>query len=103
MAKRDYSCEIMALSVLTALSALSHFWYIMIVICVGIALAGAGFLLSRIYLRARTVMLMYLYSPARGENTRPEAEVPIDVPQGPNRPWPLHSSQLFAIRHGGKS
>jgi hypothetical protein len=41
---RDYSCEIMAVIVLTVLSALSHFWYILIALSIlaGLAVLGSG-------------------------------------------------------------
>jgi hypothetical protein len=70
-AKRDYSCEIMALVVLTALSALSHFWYIMIAICVVAALIGAGFLLSRIFILAKRELLARLLNLASCKNAIP--------------------------------
>jgi hypothetical protein len=70
-AKRDYSCETMALVVLVALSALSHFWYIMIAICVVAALIGAGFLLSRILILAQRELLARLLNPASRKNAIP--------------------------------
>jgi len=51
-ARNDYSSEIIALIVLIVFSALSHFWYVLIAICVGAALIGMGFLFTRIILRA---------------------------------------------------
>jgi hypothetical protein len=36
--KGDYSCEIMSFPVLAILSALSHFWFIIIAICIGMLL-----------------------------------------------------------------
>ena len=51
-ARHDYSSEIMALVVLVVLSVLSHFWYVLIAICVGAALIGMGYLFARIILRA---------------------------------------------------
>jgi len=53
-ARHDYSSEIMALIVLTVLSALSHFWYALILICVA-ALIGMGYLFMRIILCATVV------------------------------------------------
>jgi hypothetical protein len=38
LAGKDYSCEIIAFIVLAILSALSHFWYILIVFCLVIVL-----------------------------------------------------------------
>ena len=51
-ARHDYSAEIMALVVLVVLSVLSHFWYVLIAICVGAALIGMVYLFARIILRA---------------------------------------------------
>jgi hypothetical protein len=51
-ARHDYSSEIMALVVLVVLSVLSHFWYVLIGICVGATLGGSGYLFARIILRA---------------------------------------------------
>ena len=51
----DYSSEVMALIVLIVLSALSHFWYVLIAICVGAALIGICFFFARIILRATMV------------------------------------------------
>ena len=45
--KVDFSCEIISLIVLSILSALSHFWYILIAICMGITFWGAITLLIR--------------------------------------------------------
>jgi hypothetical protein len=82
MTQHDYSCEILALIVLTILSALSHFWYIMIAVCVVMAIGGAAFLLSRIFLRAKREMLARLLNPANQANTGPAAEVPVDIARG---------------------
>jgi hypothetical protein len=54
-ARRDYSSEIMALIVLIVLSALSHFWYVLIAMCVGAALIGICFFFAKIILRATMV------------------------------------------------
>ena len=54
-ARHDYSSEIVALFVLIVLSALSHFWYVLIAICLGAALIGMGYLFTRIILRATLV------------------------------------------------
>ncbi len=51
-ARHGYSSEIMALVVLIVLSVLSHFWYVLIAICVGVILIAAGYLCTRIILRA---------------------------------------------------
>ena len=54
-ARHDYSSEIIGLIVLVVLSVLSHFWYVLIAICVGAAFIGMGFLFTRIILRATMV------------------------------------------------
>jgi hypothetical protein len=51
----DYSSEIVALIVLTVLSALSHFWYVLIAICLGAALIGICSFFAKILLRATMV------------------------------------------------
>ena len=53
--RNDYSSEIMSLIVLVVLSVLSHFWYVLIAICLGAALIGMGYLFTRIILRATLV------------------------------------------------
>jgi hypothetical protein len=45
--KSDYSCEILSFIVLAILSALSHFWYILLIFCAGIIFWGAVVLLGR--------------------------------------------------------
>ena len=50
--KRDYSCEAMSLVVLVILSALSHFWYVVIALGIGIAVWGAVTLLGQVLLSA---------------------------------------------------
>ena len=45
----------MSLIVLVVLSVLSHFWYVLIAICLGAALIGMGYLFTRIILRATLV------------------------------------------------
>jgi hypothetical protein len=54
-ARHDYSSEIVALIVLIVLSALSHFWYVLIAICVGAALIGICFFFEKIIFRATIV------------------------------------------------
>jgi hypothetical protein len=46
--KSDYSCEILSFIVLAILSALSHFWYILLIFCVGIFFWGAVILLRQV-------------------------------------------------------
>ncbi len=44
----DFSCELLAFIVLVILSALSHFWYIVIAICIGVLFCGAIILLAQL-------------------------------------------------------
>jgi hypothetical protein len=46
--ERDYSCEIISFVVLVILSELSHFWYIMIAICIAVLFWGAIVLLGQL-------------------------------------------------------
>jgi len=78
---RDYSCEIMGVIVLAILSALSHFWYILIAIGILTGLAGVGLLVAIILIRIGRQLLARVLNPAPQE-ALPEAAVPRDV--GPN-------------------
>jgi hypothetical protein len=86
---RDYSCEIMGLIVLAILSALSHFWYIMIAICATATLAGAAFLISSIFLRLRRELLARLLSSARSKNAMPQANIPVGMTRGARPSMPV--------------
>ncbi len=44
----DYGCEILSFLVLVILSALSHFWYIVIAICAAFVFCGAIVLLGQV-------------------------------------------------------
>ena len=85
--RHDYSCEILALLVLTILSALSHFWYIMIGICIVMGFAGAAVLLSKIFLGAMSELGARISPSALREEMSPAAELSVDTAQGP-RPSP---------------
>jgi hypothetical protein len=77
--RRDYSCEIMGIIVLTVLSALSHFWYILIAICVVTGLTVTVFLVSRIFLRVGKGLLIHVFFPAPRKGTDPEVNVSVDI------------------------
>jgi hypothetical protein len=67
----DYGCEIISFVVLLVLSALSHFWYIMIVVC-----AGTAFWATSAVLRRAIVNRMVATAPEVGrqiERESPEA------------------------------
>jgi hypothetical protein len=87
--KRDYSCEIMGLIVLTILSALSHFWYIMFAICAAATLAGAGFLISSIFLRLQRELLARLLSPTHSQIARPQADMSVGISRGAGQSMPV--------------
>jgi len=48
--KRDYSCEILSFIVLVILSDLSHFWLIVIALCIGIVFWGAILIFGQLVL-----------------------------------------------------
>jgi hypothetical protein len=82
---RDYGCEILALVVLTALSALSHFWLIMIAICAAAAFAQAGVLLSRVFFYGRNKIEFHLIRAPRREDLSPEAGLSDGPPRAPGQ------------------
>ena len=88
-ARRDYSCEIIALAVLTVLSALSHFWYIMIAMCVVTAFVGTGFLLFKIIVLAKREMLARLLNPALHKNAMPKGEASVVFGRGARQSLPV--------------
>lgn len=73
--KHDYGCEIIGLVVLTVLSALSHFWYIMVGIGFLLALSVIGVLLSKVFLRINRETMARLHE----SRSRRQAHVYIDV------------------------
>jgi energy-coupling factor transporter transmembrane protein EcfT len=87
--RNNYSCEILGLVVLTILSALSHFWYIMIAAGIMMGFAGTGLLLSKIILRAKREMLARLLRPAHRQRTDTESEVPVDIARSASPSLPV--------------
>jgi hypothetical protein len=83
----DYGCEIMALVALMVLSALSHFWYIMIAICVAITLAGVSRMFCRMLVSARKKGLRRVVDPGSREAGM-QAEVFIKASPGPGPSLP---------------
>src|ERR1700688_3321303 len=75
-----YGCEIMALVALTILSALSHFWYILIAICIAAVLGGMSVAVFRMFVSARESRLRRNIA-SREIGT--EAQTFIDASQGP--------------------
>jgi len=86
---RDYSCEIMALFVLTVLSALSHFWYILIAMGAVAGLTAVGLLTATILIRVGRQLLARVLNPVPQQNSRPEAAISVDVGPGPRRSLPI--------------
>jgi hypothetical protein len=85
---KDYSCEIMSLIVLTVLSALSHFWYIMIAICAVMALAAAGFLICISLIRLRRQLLAHLLHSALSHNARHRSDLSVNISREANPSMP---------------
>lgn len=69
---RDYSCEIMAAIVLTVLSALSHFWYILIALSILAGLAVLGLAISAILIRVGRQLLARVLNPVPQQISRSE-------------------------------
>ena len=66
--KPDYSCEIIGLTVLTVLSAVSHFWYVMIAIGILGGVGAMGVVIYTVFLRAKREMLTRFFDPVRIEH-----------------------------------
>jgi hypothetical protein len=66
----DFSCELIGLIVLMALSAASHFWYVMIGMAMvgGLILLGIGLL--AVFVRAKREILARFLSPAHLEHAQ---------------------------------
>ena len=89
MEKKDYGSEIIALCALTVLSALSHFWFIMIAIAIGLCLAGLVTLASKIYLHARMVRESDLYSPPPVRLAKPSRKGILEAAHGSGASLPV--------------
>ena len=55
--KSDYSCEILSFFVLVILSALSHFWFIVIGICIAIIFCAAIAVLGQLVRSGASLLL----------------------------------------------
>ena len=93
ISKHDYGCEIMSFIVLFILSALSHFWYIMILICIGAAVWGTGALLARMFLHVKAASFLGPESRVDREN----ASWAIGMPNGVLAPHTPSSSPNIQI------
>ena len=76
---RDYGCEIMAVIILTVLSALSHFWYILIAIGVVAGLAGVGLLIATTLVRVGRRLVARILNPVPQQNSGSETAITVDV------------------------
>jgi hypothetical protein len=77
---RDFSCELIGLIVLTALSAVSHFWYVLIGVTflAALVLVSAGLYVA--FLRATREILKRFESPTPLEHAAPvEASIPTSL------------------------
>ena len=75
---RDFSCEIMGLIVLTILSALSHFWYIMVAVGILSGFAAVGLLLAIFLLRVARQLLDRVLNPVPPQNARAGTGITVD-------------------------
>lgn len=85
--KCDRSCELLAFIVLFILSALSHFWLIMIAISVGVAIGIAGAVLSRVFLYLMTKQFLKPVRRGGLQNSRLPARTLLRI-LDPHRPAP---------------
>jgi hypothetical protein len=76
---RDYSCEIMAVIVLTVLSALSHFWYILIALSILAGFAVLGLSIAAILIRVGRQLLARVLNPVPQQISRSETAPAVDV------------------------
>jgi hypothetical protein len=79
-ARSDYSCEIIAIIVLATLSALSHFWYIMIFACIAMGSWIAAVLLSKVAIQLKTEMLGILHHQGSHSDVQPRPH-PVEMSQ----------------------
>jgi hypothetical protein len=79
ISKHDYGCGILSFIVLFILSALSHFWFIMILICIGAAVWGTGAVLARMFLYVKAASFPGPGSRVDRENASWAIGMPNDV------------------------
>ena len=84
----DYLCAIVSFAVLTTLSALSHFWYVMIAICAVAVLTAVAFRFFVFLIRAKREMLAWFLSPAVRKNAR-STKASADFARRPNPSLPV--------------
>jgi len=86
---RDYSCEIMGLVVLTILSALSHFWYILVAVGILSGFAVVGLLLAVVLLRVGRQLLARVLNPVPPQNVRAGTGIAADDGTRPGSSLPV--------------
>jgi hypothetical protein len=84
--ERDYVCEGMGLIVIVVLSALSHFWYVLIAVGILGGVAGVGLLLATALLRLGRQMLARVLNPVHHQDSLPEAALSVDAGPRPSLP-----------------
>ena len=89
MPTRDFSCEILGLVVLTLLSALSHFWLIMMGVGAIAALSVVVFVLSRLFLFARSEVAVRFLHPRHRRESRAEGDLPDHISKRPPQSLPV--------------
>jgi hypothetical protein len=89
MPGRDFSCEILGLVVLTLLSALSHFWLIMMGICAIAGLSVVAFLLSRIFRFAKSEVAARFLHPRHRRESQAQGELPDHISKSPQQSLPV--------------
>ena len=76
---RDYSCEVIGVIVLTVLSALSHFWYILIALSILAGLAVLGLAIAAILIRVGRQLLARVLNPVPQRISRSETAAAVHV------------------------
>jgi len=84
--ERDYVCEVMGLVVIAVLSALSHFWYVLIAIGILGGMAGVGLLIATVLLRLGRQVLARVLNPVHHEDSLRQAVLSVDAGPGPSLP-----------------
>ncbi len=86
---RDFSCEIMGIVVLTVLSAVSHFWYILIAIAILAGFAVVGLLLALALLRVGRQVLARVLNPVPRQDARAGTVIAVDDGTPPGSSLPI--------------
>jgi hypothetical protein len=84
--RRDYSCEIMGIVVLTVLSALSHFWFILIFVGIVAGVAVLGLVMAAVLIGVGRRLLARLLNPVPQQISNSEKALAVEVSQRPSLP-----------------